>query len=794
MYTIFRQGALSKDWGRPLPDDKVHPTRGSAMIPSRRFLPASLTAALTALTLLIFAACGSSEPAGFEELAQASQAQIDGEFELAGLQGEVEVIRDQWGIAHIYAQNMDDLFFAQGFVQAQDRLWQIEMWRRAAEGRLSEILGPSALQHDRLARLVKYRGPWNDEEFSTYHPEGRRIFEAFAAGVNAYMESGDPLPVEFMLTGVEPEPWGPETPLPRLATAMPLGEARAELRFAMEVAQIGAQEANMRAQPEPAIPLRVPEGVDYSIITQDVLDALGGFDGGMPDVPLLPEYQTMDGAVAALNLGLQTSQIGSNNWTLAPSMTSTGGAIVTNDPHRGVTNPSLRYLVRLNAPEWNVIGATEPGIPGVAIGHNGQVAWGLTIVGVDQADVYIEEVNPENPNQVRWQGEWEDLRIEVDTILVKDAAPEIVELKFSRHGPVFYEDRENNVAYAVRATMHEPGSAGYLAALRLNQVSDCRAFLDELVHYYAPDENMICGDTEGNIAWRASALTPDRGERWFGRLPVPGNGEYEWQGFRTDLPQEYNPERGWISTSNHNIQPEGYYPPIFFWNLGNPSTRNERLVDVFSDSSGFSVEDLERLLHDAYFPRAEDDKSLLQGWEASDEDLEWARQQIAGWDGWYQKESVAAALHNFWREALADEGLWPAQPGEVSQDQLTEALRTAMAEAEAELGPDRSQWRWGRIFTSEFPHPLVGAYNLPSVERSGDAGTVGDAGATFRHIIDMANVDNSVASSTPGQSARPGSPFYDNLLPLWGNQEFFPLSFSREMVEANAAHTLRLRP
>lgn len=759
----------------------------------RRLFSAPLVAALAGLLLV---ACDGTGPgaASFDELAQRHQAQIDGQIQVPGLQEEVEVRRDEWGIAHIYAENMEDLFFAQGFIQAQDRLWQIEMWRRAAEGRLSEILGPEALEHDRFARLIKYRGPWDDAEFSSYHPEGRRIFEAFAAGVNAYIESDDPLPVEFELTGIEPEPWGPETALPRLATAMPVGEARAELRFAMEVAEHGPEEANRRADEEPEIPLEVPEGVDYSIITQEVVDALGGFEGGMPDVPLLPEYREMEGAVASINLGRQPSMIGSNNWTLAPSMTSTGGALVANDPHRGVTNPSLRYLVRLNAPEWNVIGATEPGIPGVAIGHNGRIGWGLTIVGTDQSDVYIEELNPENPDQVRWQGEWEDLRIEVDTIQVKGAEPEIVELRFSRNGPVFHRDTVNNVAYAIRSTMHEPGSAGYLGALRLNQTDDCREFLEQLRYYHAPDENMVCGDTRGNIAWEATALTPDRGERWFGRIPVPGNGDYEWQGFRhDDLPRELNPERGWITTSNHNIQPEGYYPPIMFEGPG-PSTRHERLRNVFSDSSGFSVEDVERLLHDAYFPRAEQDKAVLSGWTASDEDVEWARQQIVEWDGWYMKESVGATVHNFWRDAMQDEGLWPAEPGEVSQAQLTSALDTALSDIEERLGSDRSTWRWGRIFTSEFPHPLASAYDLPSVERSGDAGTVADAGATFRLIADMANVDSSVATSAPGQSARPGSPNYDDLLTLWGDQEFFPLSFSREMVEENTAHVLRLVP
>ncbi len=284
---------------------------------------------------------------------------------------------------------------------------------------------------------------------------------------------------------------------------------------------------------------------------------------------------------------------GSNEWAVSGKYTDSGYPLVANDPHRGVTNPSLRYVVHLDAPGWTAIGSTEPVLPGVAIGHNGRVAWGLTIVGTDQTDIYVESVNPADPNQVLWQGEWEPLRVITDTILVKSEDPELVQLKYSRHGPIFFEDAENHLAYALRSTMHEPGSTGYLAALRLNVVDDCRGFLQELRFWKAPTENMICGDAQGNIGWQAAAASPRR-EGWFGRLPVPGTGEYEWQGFRDDLPEEYNPERGWIGTANNDIHPPGFDPPLFF-KTGTSYPRFERVSQLLSEDSDFSLEDSKRL-------------------------------------------------------------------------------------------------------------------------------------------------------------------------------------------------------
>jgi penicillin amidase len=758
-------------------------------------IPLSAQALSVCIAVVAIAGALQSPQNSFDRLARESLAQIDGALDVPGLAADVQVLRDRWGIPHIYAQNEMDMFFAQGYVQAQDRLWQIDMWRRTNEGRLAEIVGAEAFEHDRLARLIMYRGPW-DEEFASYHPDGRRIFEAFANGVNAYIDQiGDRLPVEYTLTGLRPLRWTPEAATGRVATALPISGARAELMLARRIARSGIEQVNSQEARGRAawLDLTLPEGLDVTIIPQAAIDALGHFRAGFPRPPVLPQYREWEDALTSQNLGAQEDSPGSNNWVASGALTASGKVLLANDPHRGVTNPSLRYLVHLNAPGYSVIGATEPAIPGVAIGHNGRVGWGLTIVGTDQADVFVEELNPANLNEARWRDEWYGLRTIVDTIAVKDEAPRVVEHRYSRHGPIFHIDSANHVAYAIRSTSNEPGTGGYLAALRLAEVRDCREFIAVMAYYHAPSENMMCGDVDGNIAWLAAALSPRRTGGWYGRLPVPGTGRYAWDGFRshTELPQELNPERGWIGTANNDIQPAGYYPPIMF--PRGPSARMHRIEEMFANARNFTAEDFESMANDAVYPWIANDLPLFEGWTARDPVVEWARAQVSTWDGTYHRSSPEAALHSYWRRVLVDD----ARAEEVTRarrDQLSEeALAAAVDSLRARLGTDREQWRWGRIHRSEFPHWLVAAYDLPAVERTGGGGTIAATGATFREIIDFANLDNSRVTSAPGQSGQPGSPFYGNLLPLWGNGQFFPLVYSREAVEARTTHRLELR-
>lgn len=753
------------------------------------------------LGLVIAAAYGAAAqttPTNLRELARQSLAKLDGDIAVSGVREPVEVIRDKWGIPHIYAKNLDDLFFAQGYVIAQDRLWQMEMWRRQREGRLAEILGPGAFERDRQARLLMYRGPFDDSEWTSYHPEGKRIFTAFANGLNAFItQNADKLPVEFKLTGVKPERWKPETLLLRTPG---FGDAFGEIQLARLVARVGPREANRIRMPDPWDDLVVPDGLDVKLIDEQVASAMGGRGGGrgaLPKPAIVAPYRAWLSASAREHLVEDLiKEPGSNNWAIGGSRTVTGKPIVSNDPHREVTNPSLRYIMHLNAPGWNVIGAQEAPFVGVALGHNERVAWGLTITGTDQDDVYIEEVNPANANEVKFGDKWEPLKIVRESIAVKGEAPREIDYKFSRHGPVFYEDAKNDRAYAVRSALREPGTGAYLGGLRLSQAKDCRQFLDEALYWKAPTENLVCGDVDGNITMQGSALTPNR-KGWVGRLPVPGTGKYEWDGFRRDLPRVINPQKGYIATANNNVNTPEIWPPVMFKTTSTvPFDRITRVEDVLHAVLGakkFTIEDSEHLQHDYYSLRAAFDQDVFNGWTGKTPDVEKARAMLVSWDAKLLKDSVPAAIHTAWQTVVDPKGLDFYRSLDDRKQYAEDGLVKALEKLTKEQGSDWSKWRYGRMHFRDFPHPFVKEFDLPTVERSGGNGAVGADGASYREIMDVANWDRSVVTNVPGQSGQPESPYYGNLLPLWDRGEYFPMVYSRARVDQETAHKLVLR-
>ena len=723
-------------------------------------------------------------------LAQRALSRIDGEIAVPQLRAPVRVVRDEWGVPHIAAASVDDLFFAHGYVVAQDRLWQMEMWRRTVEGRLAEIVGPAAVARDRQARLLSYRGPVDDRELQVYHPEARRLMTAFVAGVNALIaERKDNLPIEFAITGVVPERWTIETLTRRQIT---FGDAASELQLARAVATLGAAEANRLDNPDPWDDLKVPDGFNPSIVD---VTALGSAAIGSRSLRpmLLPEYRR--GREGSPEGPADVLRPGSNNWVVSGALSLTGKPVVVNDPHREVTLPSLRYIVHLQAPGWNVIGATEPPFLSIAAGHNDRLGWGLTIVGTDQHDVFVEALNPQDPDAVRWNGGWEPLRVVREEIKVKGGPPETVVLKFSRHGPIFHEDRVRNVAFALRSALHERGTAPYLTGLRLSQARTCRDFLEAATYWYAPSENLICGDVDGNISWRASALTPSR-KGFTGRLPVPATGGYEWTGFRRDLPQQLNPASGFIVTANDNVQPPGYTPPFMYKDADVRFERITRLRQLLKSDRKYSIEDHRRIQLDAYSLAAAADIPGFAEWKAADADVERARARLAAWDGVYRRDAPEPALYELWRR-------FPRTRTVIRDDKYgaravprdpNEPLKRAVDQLAAMQGPDPAKWRWGRMHARAFRHPLVREFDLPDVERGGGSDTVAADGASFREILDVSNWDRSIATNTPGQSGQPGSPFYGNLLPLWANDEYFPLLFSTSAIDAHARHRLTLRP
>lgn len=755
--------------------------------------------------------------------ARAVLAQTSGRIELAGLWKPVEVIRDTWGVPHIYAQTQDDLFFAQGFVAAQDRLWQMEIWRRTGEGKLAEILGPAAVERDKFARLMRYRGDM-EAEWKSYAPDAKQIIESFVRGVNAFIDlSRDRLPIEFQLTGITPEYWTPEVCLARMAGYVMTRNASSEVTRAQLVRLLGPGKTAELLETDPFKKLEVPEGLDLTGIDSRILSAAGAASG-------------------AVSFGIE----GSNNWVVGGALTNTGKPILANDPHRSISLPSLRYLVHLVGPGWNVIGAGEPTLPGVAAGHNERVGFGFTIVGIDQQDLYVEETNPADPTQYRYKARWEKMKIEREVIVVKgNPAPvEVeVELRFTRHGPVIHEDKELNRAYALRWVGSEPGSAGYLASLSLNRARNWPEFLKALERWRVPSENLVYADVDGNIGWQAAGSAPIR-RGWSGLLPVPGNnGRYDWNGWLplSELPRAYNPARRFIATANHKIIPERYKHEINFeWSA---PFRFQRIDEVLRKGGKFTIGDFERLQHDETSLPARELVPLLLRSLLFDSrtDMRDASELFREWDYSLGRDSAAAALYEMWLQKLQtnfagqfvpakakgligassllrtmlrvlknpDARIFGANPRVKASLLMSGSLVEAIRDLRGRFGGDMKKWRWGDLHVADFRHMLStddtrrAVLDLKPVARGGDANTVNASGgprfsqrsgASFREILDFSDWDKSVAINVPGQSGQPESPHYGDLLPLWAEGRYFPLLFSREKIEKHAAARLLLEP
>jgi penicillin amidase len=790
--------------------------------------------------------------------ARAALAQTSGRIELAGLAKPVEVLRDRWGVAHIYAQTVDDLFFAQGFVAAQDRLWQMEIWRRTGEGKLAEILGQSAIERDRFARLMRYRGSM-DEEWKSYAPDARQIIEAFVRGINAFIdESRDNPPIEFQLTGIKPERWTPEACLTRMAGYVMTRNASSEVLRAQLARIVGAEKVDELLPTDPPKKLEIPAGLDLEGIDRKILESANAASGSVS----FPATE------------------GSNNWVVGGGLTSTGKPILANDPHRAITLPSLRYMVHLVGPGWNVIGAGEPALPGVAAGHNERVGFGFTIVGIDQQDIYVEETSAEDATLYRYGNRWERMKTEREEIRVKGrAAPEVVELRFTRHGPVIYEDRARRRAYVLRWVGTEPGTAGYLASLSLNRARNWKEFLAALERWKVPSENLVYADVDGNIGWQAAGLAPIR-RGWSGLLPVPGDGRYEWQGFLplAELPRLYYPARpvrhrivrdridyiteggNFIATANHNILPKGYKHELGFeWAA---PFRFKAIEEAFGQISiqAAGVDSFKRIQHSENSLPAREIVPMLLGVKVEDARLQEAVDLLLNWDPLWSKnpkpgsleslsprlpyfdlskDSAAAALYEVWLTKLipnvfkphVSADVWrlvgsrfsitqliaelkkntknPSGPDPATLKIMIRSLEEAVTDLTAKLGPDMKKWRWGDLHLAEFKHMLSkddatrAVFDLPSVSRGGDANTVNatggaglkqTSGASFREILDLSDWDKSVAINVPGQSGQPGSRHYGDLLRLWAEGKYFPLLFSRKKIEQHTKQKLILEP
>ncbi len=772
-----------------------------------------------------------------------------------GLTQPVEIIKDRWGISHIYAKNENDLFFAQGFNAARDRLFELEMWRRQATGTVAEILGPRELKRDIGNRLFMYRGDMK-QELAWYHPHSAAIIEAFAKGVNAYIAETERNPnlltPEFKMLGIRPGRWTPAVVISRFNGL--LGNLDEEMNTALAVRTLGAAKVKSLASYQPPNPdLTIDPAINASLLSKNILELYDAWRVPLKfaSTDLLPEYRNPKAASARpmrrfaaipsqRELADRRADMGSNNWVVSGRLTESGMPLVVGDPHRVQEAPSLRYWVQLNAPGWNVIGAGEPSIPGVSYGHNDFGGWGYTIYGADTEDLYVYDTNPGDPLQYKYGSGWETMKVVHDTIAVKGRAAEKVDLKFTRHGPVIFEDKAHHKAYAVRAAWLQPGGAPYLGSLRIDQAQNWDQFRDAISYASIPAENLIWGDKTGDIGYNAAVIAPRR-MNFSGLVPVPGDGRYEWDGFLPikDLPHVLNPDKGFYNTSNDYQVPPGYSHMEAIHHVWTDPYRGRAVAEVLGASKKFSVADMTVLQNNDLSLPARSIVPLLRDIVITGPVVRQTAERLLHWNFVLDKDSVEAGIYEMFQRHLmanvkdtivsatardvitppmtriiaslaAPDGSYGADPLAGRNAVLVKSLDQAVADLTKRLGPDIEKWKLGAYHYTKILHPMSEAlrpelearFDVGTLPRGGDAYTItatgaGDAqtgGASFKIVSDTYDWDNSVGLNNPGQSGDVNNPHYRDLYELWARGRYFPIFFSRPKVESVAEKTLTLMP
>jgi penicillin amidase len=758
-----------------------------------------------------------------------------------GLEGPGEIRVDRWGVPHLYAATHYDAFFLQGFNAARDRLWQIDLWRRRGLGELSAVLGPEQVAHDRAARLFLYRGGMH-REWLAYGSDARRIATAFVAGINAWvaLTEAEPerLPPEFGLLGYRPARWAPEDVV-RIRGHGLWRNVESEVERARTACLGTLEDDRVRRPLEPDWTPTVPTGLDPCAVPEGVLD-----DYRRATAPVRFDRGAGRLAFDAVSARERKAATGSNNWVVAPERTTTGRPILADDPHRGHAVPSLRYIAHLVAPGLNVIGAGEPALPGISIGHNERIAFGLTIFPMDQEDLYFLERDADDPDAYRVGATREPVRRVTETIEVRGADPVTVELAFTRHGPVVHETPER--LWTVRAAWLEPGMAPYFGSIEYMRADDWREFVAALNRWGAPSENQVYADVDGHIGYKPAGLLPRRPHH-DGLLPVPADGRHEWDDFHpmADLPVEFDPARGWIATANALTLPDDF--PIDEVRVGFEWTapwRQDRIGEVLAAEDDHDLAASLALQRDHVSLPAREIADALRGLSPADEVEGRALGLLAGFDGDLDADSAAAALFEVWftrhlRTAVA-RALLPApvaahvgpadtrvtvavvtgEDGRLDDAArrrlIRETLTDAWGEVASRLGWDPEAWRWGDLHRIRFRHPLADlaaerdppladAMALPEYPMGGSGFTPNNTwysgddfdvrgGASWRMVLDVGNWDAARMTSAPGQSGRPGSPHYGDLLEPWATLGDLPLLYSREAVEAATVRRIVLEP
>ncbi len=754
---------------------------------------------------------------------------LDGNLTLNGLNREVEIIRDHWGVPHIYAHSIEDVIFGQGFTHAQERLWQMDLYRRVVAGRVSEVMGKAGLETDLTMRTLGLR-QWAEKAAGQEGGLERSITEAYSLGVNECIRS-EPLPLEFSLLGYKPEPWTPTDSLSwNYLMFVYLGSSwESELLRGQLIHKLGSQKiAELELASEEAWPL--------------ILDA---------NLPLLASKRQ------AFSLGSPADGVGSNNWVISGSKSLSGSPLLANDMHLQLTAPGIFIQNHLSCSILNVVGVSFPGVPLVIQGHNGRVAWGFTDGFADVQDLFEEHIRTrDGVKEAEYQGQWFPLTLRQEEINIKGkpAITEIVEE--TRHGPVInkalIKQSETELpAMAMSWTAFDAHS--FLESIfRMNKAESCFEFRDALRNWRAVNQNVVYADTLGNIAYNYVGDIPIRA-KGNGAVPVAGwTGEYEWTGFIPfeGLPQLFNPSRGYIVTANNRVASSDYP-----YHLGNDYVvhdRAQRITELIEETGQADASCLCGMQYDQVSPSARIFARVAGGLTSAMYEDTAAITLMREWDGHLAPDSPCAALYEVWiRQTLAlmlDEkmagmgqqvrgsrgsGMWGMHAWEwltarlddpdsawwqlkncCGRDAvLLEALHRSLSHLHANLGPELSKWRWGNLHHLTFSHimgrqrPLDRVFNLGPYSIGGDGSTVWASassfvdlsrndvvGPPFRFVIDMADPAHARVNFVPGQSGLPGTRHYADGVDDWFNARYHTLLFLRDEITRDAESVLMLKP
>ena len=762
-------------------------------------------------------------------------------LQVAGLRAPATVRRDERGIPYVEAANDEDLYFAQGYITASDRLWQMDLQRRTARGELSEIFGQATLAQDKLHRTFGF-GRLIDQAAANLDPNFNAALTAYAKGVNAFIDSltDKTTPPEFRILQYKPRPWTP-------ADSLAVGALMAE--YLSSTWQLDVMRASLSSLPKEKRETLLPETSPFDVLVV-------GTDRSRSSSarPTVKEGVTVSPAILAeLSevlaaqqnsyelLGLNPPALetihASNNWVVSGKRSATGKPLLANDPHIPASVPGVWYQTQLTAPGVHVAGVTFPGLPGIVVGHNERIAWGVTNLGPDVQDVYIEKFDKANPTKYQTPAGWRDAEVRQEQIKVRkgfastETETQTIDVTVTRHGPIILE--KDGTRYALRWTLLDPATLQTAGIFNVNRARNWKEFTAALSSYRGPTQNFVYADVDGHIGYYGAGRIPIR-KSGDGSVPYDGaTDEGEWTGFIPfeKLPHLYDPPSGMIVTANQRVVGSSY--PYFVSHVWASPYRARRIFDLLSAKPKLTTDDFRKIQGDVHsiagktFAQHAAKSLRSAGFEPASfiSDLE-------SWDGMMSADSRMAVIVAQMRPAfrarllnavigpeLAKGYSWPEsevlvdriaseQPREWLPKEFAtyaELFKASYEDARQaltkNLGADESKWSWGAQTKARFTHPLAAApligaqFTIAPIPQNGSGGTVNVGSAvSMRFIADVSNWDKSQHGIPLGQSGLPNSPHWKDQLDDWRNVTPRAFPFTRAAIEAATKETLTLTP